>query len=151
MPISNNILDRDKAAYKENETDGGLDRRVTDVTTQGKLDEVINLLEDNALVFSKSTVVIPASTMVVVDTNLISSFSRLDYILNFKDSPVTVTKSLRLAVQNNGGSITDTVSERLGGTIDVLIDVTDDTVDTFLEITNNEAFALTMTFLKSKI
>lgn len=44
MAISPNILDRDKAAYKENATDGGLDRRVTDVTSQEKLDAIANAL-----------------------------------------------------------------------------------------------------------
>lgn len=44
MAISDNIHDRDKKAYKENTTDNGLDRRVTDLTTQGKLDQVITAL-----------------------------------------------------------------------------------------------------------
>jgi hypothetical protein len=44
MAISPNIYDRDKAAYKENTDDGGLDRRVTDVSTQAKLDEVITAI-----------------------------------------------------------------------------------------------------------
>lgn len=44
MAISDNINDRDKKAYKENALDGGLDRRVTDVATQAKLDAVIAAL-----------------------------------------------------------------------------------------------------------
>jgi membrane protein implicated in regulation of membrane protease activity len=46
MSISDNILDRDKKAYKENTTDGGLDRRVTDIDTQAKLDEVKTAIEN---------------------------------------------------------------------------------------------------------
>lgn len=44
MAISPNILDRDKAAYKENTTDGGLDRRVTDVIAHDKLDAIVGAL-----------------------------------------------------------------------------------------------------------
>jgi hypothetical protein len=48
MAISPNIYDRDKAAYKENTLDGGLDRRVTDVSTQEKLDDVISAINSSA-------------------------------------------------------------------------------------------------------
>jgi hypothetical protein len=44
MAISDNILDRDKRAYKENTSDGGLDRRVTDTSSQIKLDTANSLL-----------------------------------------------------------------------------------------------------------
>jgi hypothetical protein len=92
---------------------------------------------------------VPASSTVVVDTNLISSFSRIDYILNLKDDPVTVTRSQNLVVNNNAGTISDQVSNRAGGSIDVSIQVTDDAIDAFLEITNNESFDLTLTFLRA--
>lgn len=94
-------------------------------------------------------ITVGAGLTVVVDTTLLSSFSRLDYILNFKDNPVTVTKSLKLAVQNNAGSLKDSVSERLGGPISLSVDVTDDAVDAMIEITNNEAFDIEVTFLKA--
>ena len=76
--------------------------------------------------------------------------SPADYILNFKDDPITVTKSLRLALQNNAGTLTDIVSERQGGAIDLSVDVTDDGVDAFVEITNSEAYDVTVTFLRAK-
>lgn len=94
-------------------------------------------------------ITVPASSAMVIDTNLLSTFSRLEYILNFKDSPITVTKSLKLIVQNNAGTLTESVSERLGGSIDVDIDVTDDAIDAFIEVTNNESFDLTVTFLRA--
>jgi hypothetical protein len=94
-------------------------------------------------------VIVSASSSLVVDATLLSTFSRLDYILNFKDNPVTVTKSLKLIVQNDAGSLKDSVSERLGGPINVLVDVTDDAVDAFLQITNNEIFDIEVTFLKA--
>jgi hypothetical protein len=97
------------------------------------------------------TVIVPALSSIVADTNLLSSFSRIDYILNFKDDPVTVTKSLKLIVQNNGGSVSDSVSERKGGPISVTVGVSDDSIDAFLDITNNESFDLTLTFLRVRI
>jgi hypothetical protein len=56
MAISDNILDRDKKAYKENTTDGGLDRRVTDVDTQAKLDEVVTAIENISITVDDITV-----------------------------------------------------------------------------------------------
>jgi hypothetical protein len=94
-------------------------------------------------------IVVSASSTEVIDTTLLSTFSRLDYIINFKDNPITVTKSLKLVVQNDAGSLTDKVSERMGGNIDVDVDVTDDAVDASIEITNNESFDVTVTFLKA--
>lgn len=44
MPISNNFRDKDNAAWKENATDGGTDRRTCDITTHSKLDDVVNAL-----------------------------------------------------------------------------------------------------------
>jgi hypothetical protein len=38
MSISNNFRDKDNAAWKENVTDGGTDRRTCDITTHDKLD-----------------------------------------------------------------------------------------------------------------
>jgi hypothetical protein len=45
MAISNNLHDRDKAAYKENALDGGLDRRVTDVSSQDLLETINETLQ----------------------------------------------------------------------------------------------------------
>lgn len=101
--------------------------------------------------WTKSEIVIPASSTVTADINLLTSFSRLDYFLNFKDVPTTVTKSLKYVVQNDAGTLTDAVSERMGGSINVSVACSDDGVDQFLEITNNEAFALTLTMNKSAI
>ena len=109
------------------------------------------IVDSSSIGFTKSELIIPASSTTVIDTNLLTSFSRLDYIINFKNSPVTLTKSLKLVVQNNAGSLTDTVSERMGGAINVLLNVTDDSIDSFLGVTNNESFPLTVTFLKSKL
>ena len=94
-------------------------------------------------------ITISASQTLVIDTTLLSSFSRLDYIINFKDNPVTVTKSLKLVVQNNAGTLRETRSERLGGPINTTIDVTDDAIDAMISITNNEAFDIEVTFLKA--
>lgn len=93
--------------------------------------------------------IIPPTSTVVVDTNLLSSFSRIDYVLNFKDDPITITKSLKLVAQNNAGTVSDMVTERMGGNMDIAVNFTDDSVDGFLELTNNESFAVTLTFLRA--
>ena len=110
----------------------------------------VGLVPGDSLAFQLfGPVTVPASSTAILDTNLLSTWSRIDYIINFKDSPVTVTKSLKLVAQNNAGTITDMVSERMGGPINVAVAVTDDGVDGFLEVTNNESFDLTVTFLRA--
>jgi len=94
-------------------------------------------------------VTVGAGLTVVIDTVLLSTWSRLDYIINFKDNPITVTKSLKLQAQNNSGVVTDSVSERLGGPINVQTTMDDDAVDGLLTITNNESFDLDVTFLRA--
>lgn len=140
MALDQSICDREYNKFKENPDDGGTDVRVC-----------LTGASTDVLPFQKFETTVSASSTAVIDTNLLSSFSRIDYIINFKDSPVTVTKSMKVVVQNNAGTVTDSVSERMGGPINVSIDNTDDAVDQFLEITNNESFDLTVTFLKAKI
>ena len=86
----------------------------------------------------------------VADTVLLANFTRIDYQLTFKDTPVTVTKSLRLVANNNAGTVTTTVSERQGGSINVAVDVDDgDAVNGNLQITNNEAYDIELNFLRA--
>jgi hypothetical protein len=99
--------------------------------------------------FPFGPITVGAGLTVVIDTTLLSTFSRLDYIINMKDNPTTVTKSLKLTVQNNAGSLKDSVSERLGGPINAAVNVTDDAVDAMIEVTNNEAYDIEVTFLKA--
>lgn len=146
----NNQKDNDRRSLRP-DSNGDAARNIISADLSAKLQEILDALSGDAIGFIKSEIIIPANTMVVADVNLLSSFSRLDYIMNFKDSPVTVTKSMKVVVQNDSGALTSSVSERMGGAINVLINVTDDSVDAFLEVTNNEAYPLTMTFLKSKI
>ena len=126
-------------------------KAVIDEITHDKLDLIINALTvDNVFVWKPfGPLTIPAGQTVVVDTNLLSTFSRIDYILNFKDTPITVTKSMKLVVQNDSGNVTDMVSERMGGSINIQVSATDDSVDAFIQITNNEAFDLELTFLRA--
>ena len=56
---------------------------------------------------------------------------------------------MKLVAQNNAGNVTDMVSERMGGPINLAVNMTDDAVDAFLEITNNEAFDVEVTYLRA--
>lgn len=40
------LLDREKAAFKNNDDDGGIDKRVTDTKVLSKLDELISAIEN---------------------------------------------------------------------------------------------------------
>ena len=141
-------LENDKFARNDNNK---IVVRVEDESAGDLLDQILAALGGGSTaVWSRfGPLVIPASSTVVVDTNLLDDFSRIDYILNFKNDPTTVTRSLKLVVQNSGGNVTDMVSERMGGSIDVNVNVPDDGLDAFLEIVNNEAFDVTINFLRA--
>jgi hypothetical protein len=129
--------------------DNKIYRRVRDASAIEILTSILDQLTATGNIWTKTTLVIPPSTTQTIDVTLISTFSRIDYIVNFKN-PSDVTKSMKIVVQNDAGNISDVVSERMGGALDVLLNVTDDSVDTFLEITNNELTALTITFLRAQ-
>jgi hypothetical protein len=127
-----------------------LRKAAEEVTPGDKSDYYIKIAAVNnsiGFILNGPVTIGPGTT--IVDTTLLSTWSRLDYIINFKDNPITVTKSLKLIAQNNAGTITDSVSERMGGPINVQVSLTDDAIDGFLSITNNEAFNLDVTFLKA--
>lgn len=114
-----------------------------------QLQDLVDLLTANNLIWTKTVVVIPANTTVVVDNNLLNDFSRIKYFLNFKGVSTSSTKGYDLTVQNNAGTVTDTLSTRLGGPLSLNINVTDDSVDMFLEIANNESEDLTLSYIKN--
>lgn len=124
-------------------------QRVRDNSSLLELQNIVTLLSPNGLAWTRSVVSIPANSTVTVDVTLLSSFSRIDYILDFLKVSDNSTKSLSLVVQNNAGTISDSVSNRLGGSINLAVNVTQNLVDEFLDVTNNEASALTLTFLKA--
>lgn len=124
-------------------------QRVRDNSSLLELQTIVALLSPNGLAWTRSVVSIPANSTVTVDVTLLSSFSRIDYILDFLKVSDNSTKSLSLVVQNNAGTISDSVSNRLGGSINLAVNVTQNLVDEFLDVTNNEASALTLTFLKA--
>lgn len=145
-------LEQDNFAYQGDGSDNTkVVRRVEDEEALSLLQQILTALGGgSASVWTRSsTLIVDAGQTLVVDVTLLSAFSRIDYIINYKDNPVTVTRSQKLTVQNNAGTITETVSERLGGSIDAPINVTDDSVDCFIEITNNELFDIEVTFLKA--
>lgn len=143
-PLSRNYADNEKNRFKE---DSNGDVAVNICGQQ--LQDLIDLLTANSLIWTRTIVVIPAGQTLVVDNNLLNSFSRLKYILNFKGDTSGETKGLELTVQNNNGSLDDVVTTRLGGSLNTNINVTDDSIDMFLEITNNESEDLTLSFIKN--
>lgn len=144
MPLSPNQQDNEKRKFK---ADANNDVAVNICGEQ--LQQLIELLTANSLIWTQTIVVIPASSTVIVDNNLLNDFSRLKYIANFKGNTSGETKGLELSVQNNMGTLTETMSVRLGGSLDFNINVTDDSIDMFLEIVNNETEDLTLSFIKN--
>lgn len=111
--------------------------------------ELLAFLQAGGLAWQRFTVNIPANSTTVIDNNLLNDFSRINYIINFKGMTSNSTKGFELAVQNNNGSLSDTLSVRLGGPLQVFANVTDDSVDMFLEIQNDESEVVTVSFIRN--
>lgn len=92
---------------------------------------------------------IPAGGTLVVDKISLNDFSRIKYLMSFKDASTNSTKGFDLNVQNNNGVLTESVNNILGASLNILTNVTDDGVDMSLEITNNELNNIELSFLRS--
>lgn len=78
---------------------------------------------------------IDPSTTETIDVRELATFNRLDYIINFRN-PSGTTQSLKLVVQNNAGSITSVISERMGGVVGVSLNPQVVGSDMVLEVVN---------------
>jgi hypothetical protein len=134
--------------FKDTDT-GKTYQRVRDNAAIIELQSIVSLLNISGLAWTKSTLTIPANSTVTADVTLLSSFNRIDYILDFVKVSDSSTKSMTLIVQNNAGTVSDSVTNRLGGSINLALNVTQNLVDEFLDVTNNESSALTLTMLKA--
>lgn len=106
---------------------------------------------NNNSVWEEESASVTSSGTLTIDTVPLISFSRIKYYINFKGATTSSTKGIDLTVQNNNGVLTESVSSVLGEGFSIITNITDDGVDMSLEVTNNEAETLNVTFLKAII
>lgn len=85
--------------------------------------------------------IIPASTTISFDS--VKDLKGAKYLVNAWDTPVTKSKSLELMVKTVGAATRDNVGSRLG-TLPLGVETTVSGSDTILEITNPNAFSITV-------
>lgn len=92
---------------------------------------------------------IPAGQTLDLDTLDFSTFSTIDYILSFKNSDETLTKSLRLFARKSAlGNVEESVSARLGAlALEISTAVEGSTLK--LKVKNNELFTINASFARA--
>ncbi len=101
--------------------------------------------------WDKFTDSITSSNTLTVDTVLLSSFTRIKYFITVKGLTSGNTKGLDLTVQNDAGTLTETVTHRLGSLANISVNITDDATDMFLDINNNSVENVQVTILRATL
>jgi hypothetical protein len=97
----------------------------------------------------KKTITIDPSSTIIVDIIPIADFSRIKYFITYLGLLTGSSKGLDLVVQNDNGNVTNSVSSRLGGNLNISTNVSTDGVDMSLEVINGETEGLNLTFIKN--
>jgi hypothetical protein len=98
----------------------------------------------------KANVEIGAS-LLVVDSLPLDQFCALDYFLCFKKDGLNSTKAFKVLVRKTETNVEDSVYSRNGTGIDVDFFVNVNGSNVELQVTNNEAVAVELTFARTKL
>lgn len=115
-----------------------LDVRADSSSSSGDVTNIVNALS----VWKKINTNADASTTTIVDQVAITDFSTLEYTISIKDTVNNKVRSMKLLINNENGSLKETVFGRIGVGIDFSISPVINSGIMELTITNNEANGL---------
>ena len=101
--------------------------------------------------WAKKEETVLATSSKVVDLLALSSFSKLEYIVEYRDTTSSKTKTLKMAVTNGDTEVCDSVYAKQGDPMDIAITARRTASNFELEITNNEAFDIDLSFARLKL
>jgi len=110
---------------------------------------VIGAKNGTVLIAPVFSVLVSASSVVDVDSILISSFSAIDYLMSFSNS--TNLRINRMMIRNNGLSLSDQIFARSGYNFAIAVQSIVSGSDFKLRVTNSESFSVLVKFSKSVI
>lgn len=101
--------------------------------------------------WTKKCDTIPATSVKVVDRVALSSFTRLEYIVEMRDTTSNKTKGFKFSVQNDETDLSDVLTAKVGNEINIEIYAKVNGSDCEIELTNNESFDLAVSFARLKL
>jgi hypothetical protein len=101
--------------------------------------------------FEKTEDIINSGNTNTIDTDLKTSFTRIKYFITAKGLTSGESKGLDLTVQNDAGTITETVTHRLGGLSGVFFNIVDNATDIDLDVQNTTLEDIQVTVLKTTL
>lgn len=115
-----------------------LESGVDSSASSGDITNIVN----NLSVWKKITTNANASTSTIVDQIAITDFSTIKYIIDIEDTVNNKTRSMEMVINNENGSLTESVFARIGEGIDFSISPVNNSGTMELTITNNEVNGL---------
>jgi len=115
-----------------------LDGRADSGADSGDVTNIINSLS----VWKKINTNANASTTTIVDQVAITDFSTLEYTISIENTVNNKVRSMKLLINNENGSLKETVFGRIGVGIDFSISSVNNSGTMELTITNNEVNGL---------
>lgn len=92
-----------------------------------------------------------ASSTKTIDTVPLTDFRRIDYSVALSNDSEGKTRSFDLTVINEGGTLTESVKDKLGKNINYAVNVSVNGGNLELDITNNEIFNIDVDYTKIAI
>lgn len=117
-----------------------LDSRTDSSTSSGDVTNIINSLS----VWKKINTNANASTTTIVDQVAVTDFGTLEYTISIEDTVNNKTRSMKMMINNENGSLKDTILGRIGTGIDFSIEPVNNAGTMELRITNNEVNGLSV-------
>lgn len=121
-----------------------LDQRSSGGTSGDDITNIFNALS----IWVKITTNADASTSTIIDQVDVSQFSTLKYVIDVQDTVNNKTKSMEMIINNENGSLKESVFGRIGNGIDFSINTVNNSGTMELTITNNEAIGLSVSAAK---
>lgn len=121
-----------------------LDTASDNSTSSGDVLNIINSVS----VWKKITTNANASSSTIVDQVAITDFSTIKYIIDIQDTINNKTRSMEMIINNENGSIKESVFGRIGSGIDFSISPVNNSGTMELTITNNEVNGLSVSLAR---
>lgn len=102
-------------------------------------------------VWEKINKTAPAGSTIVADSNSLSSFRQLEYIINYRNTVTLREKGLKVTVVKDDTVINEQVYARTGAPLSVGLNMVINGGNVELQIENNELNAVNVSFAKLKI
>lgn len=125
---------------------GGTDKVLSaqqGVVLKGLIDNIVTTINDpEHHPWRKITVSAPASSPTVVDSLNVGVFNTAEYTINITNGTTNKTRTMKLVVHNENGTISDTVYARIGEGMNISVGAVNNAGTMQLVVTNNEVNAI---------